>query len=116
MGDAHETEIHSVLKFVGERYVTASLKPLQERINSSKVPADFKIGDPETDSVLVERATELSTEMNETPQPLEASPAAAEEMEAAFYERVRYVATVDSQYHRAKEIIATLQKEHAQQE
>jgi hypothetical protein len=114
--DAPETAIHSVLKFVGERYVTASLKPLQERINSSKVPADFKIGDPETDSVLVERATELSTEMNETPQPLEASPAAAEEMEAAFYERVRYVATVDSQYHRAKEIIATLQKEHAQQE
>jgi hypothetical protein len=114
--DAPETAMRSVLKFVGERYVTASLKPLQERINSSKVPADFKIGDPETDPVLVERATELSTEMTETPQPLEASPAAAEEMEAAFYERVRYVATVDSEYRRAKEIIATLQKEHAQQE
>jgi hypothetical protein len=114
--DAPETAMRSVLKFVGERYVTASLKPLQERINSSKVPADFKIGDPETDPVLVERATELSAEMTETPQPLEASPAAAEEMEAAFYERVRYVATVDSEYHRAKEIIATLQKEHAQQE
>jgi hypothetical protein len=114
--DSPETAIRSVLKFVGERYVTASLKPLQERINSSKVPADFKIGDPKTDSVLVERATQLSTEMNETPQPSEASPAAAEEMEAAFYERVRYVATVDSEYHRAKEIIATLQKEHAQQE
>jgi hypothetical protein len=114
--DAPETAMRSVLKFVGERYVTASLKPLQERINSSKVPADFKIGDPETDPVLVERATELSAEMTETPQPLEASPAAAEEMEAAFYERVRYVATVDSEYHRAKQIIATLQKEHAQQE
>ena len=114
--DAPETAMRSVLKFVGERYVTASLKPLQERINSSKVPADFKIGDPETDPALVERATELSAEMTETPQPLEASPAAAEEMEAAFYERVRYVATVDSEYHRAKEIIATLQKEHAQQE
>ena len=114
--DAPETAMRSVLKFVGERYVTASLKPLQERINSSKVPADFKIGDPETDPVLVERATELSAEMTETPQPLEASPAAAEEMEAAFYERVRYVATVDSEYRRAKEIIATLQKEHAQQE
>ncbi len=114
--DAPETAMRSVLKFVGERYVTASLKPLQERINSSKVPADFKIGDPETDPVVVERATELSAEMTETPQPLEASPAAAEEMEAAFYERVRYVATVDSEYRRAKEIIATLQKEHAQQE
>jgi hypothetical protein len=114
--DSPETAMRSVLKFVGERYVTASLKPLQERINSSKVPADFKIGDPETDSMLVERATQLSTEMIETPQPSEASPAAAEEMEAAFYERVRYVATVDSEYHRAKEIIATLQKEHAQQQ
>jgi len=114
--DSPETAMRSVLKFVGERYVTASLKPLQERINSSKVPADFKIGDPETNSALVERATQLSTEMIETPQPSEASPAAAEEMEAAFYERVRYVATVDSEYHRAKEIIATLQKEHAQQQ
>jgi uncharacterized protein YqfB (UPF0267 family) len=114
--DAPETAMRSVLKFVGERYVTASLKPLQERINSSNVPADFKIGDPETDSALVERATQLSTEMTETPQPSEASPAAAEEMEAAFYERARYVATVDSEYHRAKQIIATLQKEHAQQE
>jgi len=114
--DSPETAMRSVLKFVGERYVTASLKPLQERINSSKVPADFKIGDPKTNSVLVERATQLSTEMIETPQPSEASPAAAEEMEAAFYERARYVATVDSEYHRAKEIIATLQKEHAQQQ
>ena len=114
--DSPETAMCSVLKFVGERYVTASLKPLQERINSSKVPADFKIGDPETNSALVERATQLSTEMIETPQPSEASPAAAEEMEAAFYERVRYVATVDSEYHRAKEIIARLQKEHAQQQ
>jgi hypothetical protein len=114
--DSPETAMRSVLKFVGERYVTASLKPLQERINSSNVPADFKIGDPETDSALVERATQLSTEMTETPQPSEPSPAAAEEMEAAFYERARYVATVDSEYHRAKQIIATLQKEHAQQE
>ena len=114
--DSPETAMRSVLKFVGERYVAASLKPLQERINSSKVPADFKIGDPKTNSVLVERATQLSTEMIETPQPSEASPAAAEEMEAAFYERARYVATVDSEYHRAKEIIATLQKEHAQQQ
>ena len=114
--DSPETAMRSVLKFVGERYVTASLTPLQERINSSKVPADFKIGDPETDSVLVERATQLSTEMTETAQPSEPSPAAAEEMEAAFYERARYVATVDSEYHRAKQIIATLQKEHAQQE
>jgi len=114
--DSPETAMRSVLKFVGERYVAASLKPLQERINSSRVPADFKIGDPETDPVLVERATRLSTEMIETPQPSEASPAAAEEMEAAFYERVRYVATVDSEYHRAKEIIATLQKEYSQQQ
>src|SRR5438132_2740927 len=114
--DSPETAMRSVLKFVGERYVTASLKPLQARINSSKVPADLKIGDAKTNSMLVERQTQLSTEMIETPQPSEASPAAAEEMEAAFYERARYVATVDSEYHRAKEIIATLQKEHAQQQ
>jgi hypothetical protein len=70
--------------------------------NSSNVPADFKIGDPQTETAVVERATGLSAEVNETPQPSEASPAAAEEMEAAFAERVQYVATVDSEYHRGQ--------------
>jgi hypothetical protein len=40
-------------------------------------------------------------------------PAAAEEMEAAFDERVQYLATVDSEYYRAQRIITTLEKENA---
>src|SRR5712692_191469 len=41
-----ESAMRSVLKFVGERYATACVNPLQEGINNSNVPADFKIGDP----------------------------------------------------------------------
>ncbi|HAF23064.1 MAG TPA: hypothetical protein DCK93_09175, partial [Blastocatellia bacterium] len=63
---------------------------------------------------LIEQATQLYTEVQETPQPPDASPAAAQEMEAAFDERARYMATVDSEYNRAQQIIATLQKENAE--
>jgi hypothetical protein len=111
--DTPEMAMRSVLKFVGERYSTACLTPLQERINSSNVPPDFKIGSPETDPAVIERATRLCAEVQETAQPLEASSAVADEIEAAFDERVRYVATVDSEYYRSQQIIATLQKENA---
>jgi hypothetical protein len=35
-------------------------------------------------------------------------------MEAAFDERVQYLATVDSEYYRAQQIIAALQKENTE--
>ncbi len=106
-----ESALRSVLKFLGELYVPACLEPLQVRINSSNVPATFDAADPQTDPSLVEQAMRLSTEIEKTPQPPEASPAASDEMEAAFNERVQYVATLASEYRRAKRIITTLQKE-----
>ncbi len=93
-----ESALRSVLKFLGEPYVPACLEPLQVRINSSNVPASFDASDPQTDPSLVEQAMRLSTEVEKTPQPPEASPAASDEMEAAFNERVQYVATLDSEY------------------
>src|SRR6266700_3317723 len=93
-----ESALRSVLKFLGEPYVPACLEPLQVRINSSNVPASFDASDPQTDPSLVEQAMRLSTEVEKTPQPPEASPAAFDEMEAAFNERVQYVATLDSEY------------------
>ena len=92
-----EVALRSLLNFLGEPYAAECLTPLQKRINSSNVPADFKIGDPRTDPAIVEQATQLSAEVKETPQPREASPAAAEEMEAAFDARVQYMATLDSE-------------------
>jgi hypothetical protein len=109
-----ESALRSLLGFLGEPYSAQCLEPLVQRINSSNVPADFKIGDPETDPAVVERATRLCAEVERTSQPPEASPAAAVEMEAAFEKRVQYVATVDSEYQRALRIITALQKETAQ--
>ncbi len=97
-----ESALRSVLKFLGERYVPACLEPLQLRINSSNVPASFHASDPQTDPSLVEQAMRLSTEVEKTPQPLEASPAASDAMEAAFNARVQFVATLASEYRRAQ--------------
>jgi hypothetical protein len=109
-----DVALRSLFHFLGEPFAAECLTPLRERINSSNVPPDFKIGDSETDPTLIEQATQLYTEVQETPQPPDASPAAAQEMEAAFDERARYMATVDSEYNRAQQIIATLQKENAE--
>jgi len=98
-----ESALRSVLKFLGERYVPACLEPLQLRINSSNVPASFHASDPQTDPSLVEQAMRLSTEVEKTPQPPEASPAASDEMEAAFNARVQFVATLASEYRRAQQ-------------
>src|SRR5881275_572526 len=97
-----ESALRSVLKFLGERYVPACLEPLQLRINSSNVPASFHASDPQTDPSLVEQALRLSTEVEKTPQPLEASPAVSDAMEAAFNARVQFVATLASEYRRAQ--------------
>ena len=108
--DTPEAAMQSLLDFLSEPFAAECLTPLQKRINSSNVPADFKIGDPETDRSLVEQATRLSTEIEKTPQPPEASPAAFDEMEAAFNERVQYMATLDSEYQKAQQKITALQK------
>jgi hypothetical protein len=108
-----ESTMRSLLDFLGEPYTAECLTPLEKRINSSNVPADFKIGDPETNPNLVEQAMRLSTEVEKKPQPPEASPTAFDEMEAAFNERVQYVATLNKEYQKAQQIITTLRKENA---
>ena len=112
--DTTEAALRSLFNFLSEPFAAECLTPLEKRINSSNVPGDFKIGDPETDPSLVERAMRLSTEVEKTPQPPEASPAASDAMEAAFNERVQFVATLASEYRRAQRIITTLQKENAE--
>ena len=114
--DTPESALRSLLNFLDEPYFAECLAPLTKRINSSNVPADFKIGDPATDAAVVERATRLCAELFEAPQPSEASAAAVKELEAAFAERVQYVASVDSRYCRAQHIITALEKENAERE
>ena len=106
--DNPEATIRSLLDFVSEPYSAKCLEPLAQRINSSNLPTDFKSGDPATDPEVVEAARQLSAEIEETPQASEHSPSAADELEAEFRERVRYVANLDHAYQQARQITATM--------
>ena len=88
-----ESALRSLLDFLGEPYSAKCLEPLSQRINSSNVPPDFTSDDPGTDPAIVEEARRLSSEIEETPQPTEHSPAAADELEAEFCARIKHIAT-----------------------
>jgi Sulfotransferase family len=105
-----ERALRSLLDFVGEPYSAKCLEPLSQRINSSNVPADFISEDPVTDPVIIEEAMRLSRELQHGSQPTEASVAATAEIEAAFDERVQYVAALDSQYRRALQTMQKLER------
>ena len=105
-----ESTMRSLLNFLQEPYVERCLEPLKLRINSSTVPADFKINEAATDPVMVKEATQLSDEIESTLQSAEALSAAADELEADFRKRVKYVATMDRSYQEAQRLIETLNK------
>jgi hypothetical protein len=115
--DTPELTMRSLLDFLGEPFAAECLTPLQERINSSAGPAGFKIGDPQTDPKLIEQATRLYTQVEQTPQPRETSQIAAQEIEAAFAKRVQYMADLDRKHERARQeitsYVAELQRLHA---
>jgi len=104
-----EPAMLSLLTFLGEPYSSQCLEPLALRVNTSEVPPDFNQIDSVTDSTVVARARKLSDELQRLPQPCEPSLAAADEMEAGFRERVKYVANVDGAYQKARQMIKTLQ-------
>jgi len=104
--------LQSLFNFLGEPFVPECLKPLAYRINSSNVPPDFEIDDRETNPTFVEQTTRLSQQATETCQPLEASVEAVEEIEAAFDERVEFVATLASNYSKALQRIAALEEKN----
>jgi hypothetical protein len=103
--DAPEATLRSIFSFLSEPFAPECLEPLAQRINSSNVPADFQIDDREADPRLIEQATRLCREVENSPQPLEASVAAIEEIEEAFDKRVQFVADLPKEYHRAQQLI-----------
>jgi hypothetical protein len=105
-----EPTIRSLLEFLGEPYTAKCLEPLAHRINSSDVPADFIAADPATDAAIVEEATRLSGDVEENEQPAEASRATIQEMEDAFAQRVQYMATLESQYQGALQLVRKLEQ------
>jgi hypothetical protein len=108
-----ESAIRSMLDFVGESFCAECLEPLSCQINSSDVPPDFVADDPATDPRVVEEATNLYVELQKTPQPDQSSSAAAAELEAAFTDRVQYLATLDNHYQQALQIIRNLEENKA---
>ena len=90
--------MRSVLEFLGEPYEEKCLAPLELRINSSAVPAEFKADGPSANPEVVNEAMQLSAELERTAQSAETSSAIAEQMQAGFQERVRYMATLDAAY------------------
>ena len=103
-----ESTMRSLLDFLGEPYTARCLEPLAERINSSGVPPDFRSENPAINSPIMEEACRLSTELEEGTPPTVGSPAVANELEAAFRERVKYVAALDDAYQEARRAIETL--------
>jgi hypothetical protein len=88
-----EPTMRSLLDFLGEPYAERCLEPLELRINSSIVAADFEINYAAVNPTLVEKATQLSAEVERTRQPADVSPRAADEMQATFRELVKHLAT-----------------------
>ena len=111
MVERPESAMRSLLNFLGEPHAAECLEPFARRINSSNVPLEFNVTDCTTDPAVVKRARQLCDELQNSPQSPEASLAVAEEMEAAFNERVKYAATLQTEYNKAQQIIANLQKE-----
>jgi hypothetical protein len=91
--ESPESALSALLDFLGEPYSAKCLQPLSERINSSNVPPDFKSDDPATDPAIVEEARRLSDEIEQTSQPSEQSPVAADELDAEFKARVEHIAS-----------------------
>ena len=112
--DAPEATLCSIFSFLSEPFAPECLEPLAQRINSSNVPADFRIDEGGTDPRLVEQAVRLSRQVEESPQPREASAAAIEEIETAFDERVQFVANLPKEYRTAQQLILTQQTKNQQ--
>ena len=105
-----EAAFRSLLNFLGEPYVPACLEPLQERINSSNVPADFDASDPQTDPAVVEKARQLGAELEKESKHVEPSAIAVDEIETAFDQRVHYVSQLEEEVKAKDPVILHLQK------
>jgi hypothetical protein len=107
-----EQTMRQVLDFLGERFEPACLEPLQSRINSSNVPADFQCADPTTDPKLVREAHQVESELFSAPIKVGPCEAAAAELEANFRKRVQFNQNVPGWYKKSLSRIAELESEN----
>jgi hypothetical protein len=103
--------LREVLAFLGEDFEPACLEPLEKRINSSRVPENFRVDTTGADTQQWQRAAELNRLLRTTPQNPLATSSARAELEAAFDARVAFVAGLDEEYARAQQLVRRLQHE-----
>ena len=106
-----ESTMRSLFEFLGEPYAAECLEPLAERINSANVPANFNERDPRTDPAIMERAKQLSNQLQSSPQIQGNSARIAEKLESEFDHRVQYFLNLERNYNEAQKMITKLQKE-----
>jgi Sulfotransferase family len=106
-----ESTMRSLLEFLGEPYAPECLEPLVERINSANVPANFNEREPQTDPAIMERAKQLSNQLQNSPQLQGASARIAEKLGSEFDQRVQYFLNLERNYSEAQKMITKLQKE-----
>ena len=101
-----------IAAFLGERGQAQCCEPLRTRINSSNVPAQFKIDVSRVDPALLRDARALSARLQSTQ--LDAGPSLARAVlgfERSFEERIAFVGTLDAEYASAQREVARLQSE-----
>jgi sulfotransferase family protein len=106
-----ESTMRSLLEFLGEPYAPECLEPLVERINSANVPANFNEREPQTDPAIMERAKQLSNQLQNSPQLQGASARIAEKLGSEFDQRVQYFLNLERNYSEAQKMTTKLQKE-----
>jgi hypothetical protein len=105
-----ERAICRVLEFLDEPYMEACTQPIQSKINSSRVPTGFEGRDHRTDPNLIETATRLSRQLQQSDQPEPVSRDELAQIEADFNKRVAFVAGLDADYAEGQRKVATLTK------
>ena len=108
--DNPEAAMRLLLDFLGEPYDARCLEPLQQRINSSKVPEDFVAEDPATNPAIVDQALTLWAEQMKTGQASQPVAGAAAAMEAEFERRVQYIAGLERAYRECRRNLGKLEK------
>ena len=85
-----EEVIRKLLAFLGEPFEVACLEPLETRINSSNVPADFELSMAEVDPAILEKVEQLNRELADPPTSPEPHRVAFAELEKQLEEQVNH--------------------------
>ena len=105
-----ESTMRRLLGFLEEPYSEDCVKPLVNKINSSRVPEGFDGRDMRTDNALVDRALKLSDELQRASLATCAPLGLHSQVEENFSKRVAFMATLDAQYADGQKKVALLAK------